>query len=315
MKYYIIITLLLLILFSCSKKKAINIENTDWIRFPSENEENFFPYEFSFLNDTVILTDENIFKHKIKYEIENDSINLFFNIKAKKISFQIHSDSVISLNNIKFYTSHYELSNRNCYELINYQTKNFFINSIDSLFSGNIHLIKDKEEPKVILNDEKHNINKIPRFLSSTGPTQYTQEINIFVGKGIELKDLLKTYKWIYISGAVNFKINLVTKNETYEKFYYVDDYIEINDSLIKAFHREINIPPAPRIKEKKKRKRKVIDINNQTDFEKLPIKNDSTKYLFRITKELELFKYLELIEKIKNRKNIKKEITDYNNG
>ncbi len=84
MKYYINI-LFLFILFSCSKGDIKNLDGTNWERFYiSENKTHFFPYELSFKKDSLILTDGYNFKHKIKYKISKDSIEMFFQKNTKK---------------------------------------------------------------------------------------------------------------------------------------------------------------------------------------------------------------------------------------
>lgn len=118
-----------------------------------------------------------------------------------------------------------------------------------------------------------------------------------------------ETYLWIKLIGINT--VTLVTRNESYERFYSMKDNINIDESLINEFSLKNNFPrsyPLP-----KGKKRKIVKINNQTELEELLYGNDSIQYLFKISDKIDLIKYLKLTEKIKDKNNIKKEITTYN--
>jgi hypothetical protein len=308
MKYSIII-LFLVVLFSCTKKELKNLNGTHWgTNYIPENKGENFPYSLSFKEDSLILTDGNNFKHKVKYEINNNSIEMFFKKNKKKVYFKRHSDS-ITFDSENYYWSNEISPNNKPYNLINYHSKEIFSYEYSSI----IHLVKVKNEPKVILNDRTVNLDKIPSFLSGCNNGKPEPPVTLFIGKGITFNEFIETYIWIKVSG-IN-KAILVTKNESFERFYSIKDDINISESLMNSFFTKKNIPPPPNYPLTKGNERRIIKIDNKIGLEQLPNKNDSIKYLLKISNKINLIEYLKLTEKIKNNENTVKEITAYNNG
>ena len=307
MKYPLIILLLLIVLFSCTKEELKNLNGTHWgtIYIP-KNKGKYFPHSLSFKQDSLILTDGNNFKHKVKYEINNDSIKMCFKKDIKRVYFKKYSDSII-FDSENYYKSDEFSPENKPYALINYHSKEIFTYEYSSI----IHLVKVKNEAKVILNDRTVKLDKIPSFLSSCNNGKPEPPVTLYIGKGITFKELMETYIWIKASG-VN-KAILVTKNESFQRFYSIKDDINISESLMNDFFKKLNIPPPPpNYHLTKGNKRKIIKIANQTEFEQLPNKNDSTQYLLKVSNKINLIEYLKLTDKIQNNKNIKKEITAY---
>jgi len=308
MRRYIHILFLALILFSCSQKKIENLNGSWLLDYDDQTKSPFFPFKLFFEGDTLILIDENNFKNQMLYQIKGDSIEMSFsNGSIKKMNFSIYSDSIIFLGTGKFCRIPNDFINIvKPYDLIEYKTNEILI---DNSYSSVIHLVKNGGQVQVILNNVTTDLEKIPAFLvTSHGPPK---SLILYLGKGLEFKDLVEVYMWIKV--ALTKRVTLVTGNEEFDIFYIVKDYISIDDSLMAVFLKEKNIPPLPpssiNITEIK---RNIIKIDNQADFEKLTI-NDSTEYLIQVDNKFDLFGYLELIGKIKGKKNIKKVITAYN--
>ena len=309
MKHYIIL-LFLFTLFCCSKQENKNFNGTNWERFyVSDNKTEFFPFELSFKKDSLILTDGYNYKHKIKYRIINDSIEMYFKKNIKKVYFKTYSDS-ITIDSINFYKSR-EISSKNKpYDLIDYQSKEIFSYNYSSV----IHLVKVNNKTNVILNDNTNDLNDIPSFLSGCFNGKPPPPVTLYIEKGITFNELLETYLWIKFMNI--HKVTLVTKNESYERFYSMKDNINIDESLINEFSIKNNLPPSsPSYNIPKGKERKIVKIDNQTELEQILNINDSIQYLFKISDKIDLIKYLKLTEKINSQKNIRKEITAYNKG
>lgn len=307
MKKYIYIIISLVLLNSCSKRKVENLNGLWRIGYDQETENPFFPYELLFKNDSLILVDGNNFRHKIKHKINWNSIEMSFqNGNIKKARFKIYSDSIISFDSKKFHKTPDNHIQLKPYKLIDYKTNELLT---DNNYYPIIHLIKNENLLKVVLNDRVADLEKIPHFFMgcNTGPQP---PLIIYIGEGVNFNDLIEAYLWIKVSG-VNSVI-LVTKNDTYDKFYALKDVITIDSSLMNNFLTEKNIPLAPPIT--KQVITKTFEINTKTNLEKLPSYNETEKISFKVTNTLDLITYLKLIEKMKDKNNIEIEITANNN-
>ncbi len=298
-----------MILFSCLQKRIESLDGSWRLDYNGQIESPFSPIELYFEGDSLTLIDGNNFKHHIRFQIIDDSIEMFFsNESIQKLEFSFHSDSVISIGAGKFYKFSNDLRNNvKPYELIDYKTDEILI---DSPYSSIIHLVKIDGEVKVILNDITTDLENIPEFLVTSHGTP--PSLLLYLGKGLEFNDLIEAYMWIKISNT--HKVTLVTGNDCFDEFYIVKDFIPIDDSLMEEFLKNENIPPFPPLPvDNSETKRQIIRIKNQTDFEKLLNKNDSSRYLIQVDNQLDLLDYLKLTEKLRGKKNIMKVITAYN--
>lgn len=308
MKLYLYILTFLLINFSCSQKKFERLRGVWKLDNNVKIETPFFPIELNFETDSLILIDDHHFKHQIRYQIIDDSIEMIFsNDNIRKLKFSFCSDSKISIGNCKFYKFPNDFENNvKPYEMIGYKTDEILI---QRSFSNIIHLVKIDGQVKVILNDMTTDLEKIPDFLETNHGTPLP--LILYLGKGLEFKDLVKAYLWIKLSNT--HKVTLVTGNESFDKFYVLKDFIQIKDSLLENFYNRENIKHLSTYPiDNQNKDRTIIEINNKTDIEKLINLNDSTKYLIQVGNKLELIGYLELITKIRGKKNFKKIITAY---
>lgn len=311
MRPYIYILTFGLILFSCSQKRIESLDGSWRLDYNGQIESPFFPFELYFEGDSLILIDGNNFKHQIRYQIIDDSIEMFFsNESIRKLEFSFHSDSIISISTSKFYKFPNDFRNNvKPYELIDYKTDEILI---DSSYSIIIHLVKIDGEVKVILNDIMTDLEKIQDFLETSSGT--SPPLVIYTGKGLGLNDLVEAYMWIGRSNT--HKVTLVTGNECFDKFYIVNDFISVNNSLLEDLLKKKKLKPLPTLPvDFDNLEAQVIEIRNQTDFQKLFNTNDSTNYFVRVDIQLDLLEYLEVLEILKGKENIKKEITAYNTG
>jgi hypothetical protein len=300
-----------LILFSCSQKRIEKLNGLWRLDFDGQIESPFYPHEIYFEADSFILIDGHSFKHRISYQIVDDSIEMIFsNNSIRKLYFDSKSDSVIFIGDGKFMkiSDDYEIQSKP-YELIGYITNELLI---DSSFSNIIHLVKNSGEVKVILNDVTTELEIIEEFLAPNHDTP--PPLILYLGKGLDFNDLIKAYMWIRRSNT--HVVTLVTGNDSFDTFYTIKDTIGLDDSLTAYFSKTENIPHAPpQPVELSDTKRHIIEIKNLKDLEKLENLTETTKYLIHIDNRLDLLAYFELIEKIKGKKNVKKVITTTQHG
>lgn len=236
MKRIISIFILCSIIYSCVSKQD---EQGYWtIHFDEVKDSSIYPDELYFKKDTLIIQSSHYFKQVAIYKKKNDTIYLTFkNGIEKKYPFSILSDSSIEFAKMKFIrTNEDNLSKAEPYELIGYQSKSRFTPHSNSTI---IHLIKYNSEAKVILNDKIYELSSIPEFLNygqNDKPKLY-----LYLGKGIEINDLIKTYCWILVCEI--YKVELITHSESFEEFHTVKDYLYIDDSLFMNFIKENKIP------------------------------------------------------------------------
>ena len=311
MRRNIFILILIIILGACEQDKIINLTGYWRLDYSEQVENTFFPYELRFNGDTLYMTDGNNFKHKTFYSIENDTLEVnFSNGNKLKVKFQNISDSSIVFDKVKFrrFPSEYSTFVQS-YDLVNIKTTKILLEDSNVPV---IHLIKVHKKIKVILNDVTSDLNDIPNFLDCNSCAQ--SSLYLYIGKGIEFGDLVEAYKWVQLSGINH--VFLIIGNKTYEKFYTLEDYININESLMNEFIKQIKTSSlTPRLPKIDFGGRVAIRINNSDDFSKLMTIKDSSDYLILIGSQIELVKYFELIERTKNRMNVKREITAYNKG
>jgi hypothetical protein len=236
MKRIFSIVILGLIIFSCESKQD---EQGYWtIHFDEVKDSSIYPEELYFKKDTLIIQSSHYFKQVANYKKKNDTIYLIFkNGIEKKYPVSIISDSIIEFAKMKFIrTNEDNLSKTEPYELTGYQSKSRFIPHSNSTI---IHLIKNNSEAKVILNDKISDLSSIPEFLNYG---RYSKpKLYLYLGREIEINDLLKTYCWILLCEI--YKVVLITHSESFEDFYTVKDYLYVEDSLFMNFIKENKIP------------------------------------------------------------------------
>lgn len=247
------------------------------------------------------------FKQKAHFYIEDDSLVLtFLDGTKEKVYFNIVSDSILNFGKANFYkTPIDEYSNIPYYNLIGFKTQEKLSEDINST---HIHLIKINGRAKVKLNDQTTDLKHIPKFLDWSHRSQ--PNLFLWLSEGLEFSDLLEAYKWIYDSGYS--QVNLVTANQGFTDFYLVKDHFFLEDDLIQkllAPQRTRPFLPEPEYNHKTI---KILTIKDSTDFEKLETLDESSEYLLQVDYQISLIDYLNLNLKIRNLKNIQKEIKEF---
>ncbi len=278
------------LLISCIDKREVE---GYWRLDPSQEvEDHFSPYELRFHQDTLCLVDGYNFKQSFLFVETGKSITIASKHRIKKsYSFEILSDNRILFADRQYLrTKKHYFTKSPSYDLLGWITDQTFHPKINS---NTIHLIKDGNTTKVTLNDVTTNLKNLPKFLRwghGQLPTIY-----LYIGKGIELKDLLNAYCWIKYSGYS--KVELVTSNISFEQFYSLQDYTDIDDSLFTEFLTKNSLPPLP---SQPKSDEKIYDIVvcSKKDFHVKP-KSDTLTSRYNFPMQLDLKTYLTLTEKI----------------
>lgn len=162
-------------------------------------------------------------------------------------------------------------------------------------------MIKENGLAKVILNGQISALEDLPKFF---GPSEHRfNKITIYVTQNIQLKDLIEVYCWINHFGYT--KVELITANQSFEKFYSIDDSIHLNDSIIYEFERNTKNLLPPLIPKQKIDLHKVKDIyvNSVKELKHLKI-SDSIFYQINISNQIDMMEYLKLIDFINNENN-----------
>lgn len=286
-----------LTLVACSNKT--DIEGYWRLSFGEESEDYFIPYELSFKQDSLLVVDGYNFKQISNYSVFGDSITITFaNGVSENYSFFTLNDSTINFADREYFrTSKEYFSKTQSYELLGWQSEKIFKPKTNST---RIHLIKDNNSTKVILNDITTDLKYLPEFLSwghGQKPTIY-----LYLGKGIDLIDLLDAYCWFKYSGYL--KVELVTSNISFEKFYSLQDYVNVDDSAFLKFLDKNSLPPPPPLPESND---EIIDVFIDTvaafNYEE---QSDTGKYRYNFSTQLDINQYLELTEKLNKKENKK---------
>jgi len=290
------IFILTVLLASCSNQP----EGFWRLNYDDEVGNLLLPYELSFRSDTLFFVNGYNFKQTSIFKIEGDSISISFkNGIKKRYSLEILSDSSLRFEDRNYFrTSKGYFSKTQSYELLGWSSKNKF-NPHEN--STTIHLIKDENDStKVILNGITSNLKELPMFLR--GGHGQKPKIYLFLGKGIELKDLSDAYCWIKYSGYR--KAELVTGNVSFERFYSLRDYVDVDESTFIKFREKNSLPPPPPFSESKHEIKDVF-VNAMADlnFEE---QTDSVKYRYNFSTQLDIIQYFELTQKLNDNKNKK---------
>lgn len=281
-----------IVLNGCSNKP--DIKGYWRLSFDEKIENNFLPFELSFDKDTLLIVDTYNFKQSAVYNIFGDSISITFTNGLKKKYFL----SVLSDSTIKFADMVYsrifqdDFSSIQSYELLGWLSDHEFCPKTNSI---TIHLIKDGDSTMVILNDVTTGLKDLPYFLSWGHGEQ--PKISLYLGQGIKLIDLLEAYCWIKYTGYR--KIELVTSNASFENFYSVHDFVDVDDSTFMQFLYENSLPPPP---PQPKLDNEVIDqfIYSESDSI-IHQQSDTATYRYNFSSELDIKSYLEMTENLNN--------------
>jgi hypothetical protein len=147
-----------------SRSDKTEIDGYWWLNFEEEPENPFFPYELRFHQDTLQMVDGNNFKQTSIFTDLNDSISITFESGIRKnYYFTVLSDSTIQFADQEFVQASIDYFTKSqSYELFGWKSTQEFRPQINSSV---IHLIKDSDSTKVILNDITTDLKHLPDFL------------------------------------------------------------------------------------------------------------------------------------------------------
>jgi hypothetical protein len=99
-----LVFLLLFVIASCKPQKTHELIQGSWIRFYEGDDDFFFPYGIAFKEDSIILSDGYLFTHKIKFDLQPDSIKLNFEHEFDTtFSVNLTNDSTLLFGEYTFY--------------------------------------------------------------------------------------------------------------------------------------------------------------------------------------------------------------------
>ncbi|PQJ78887.1 hypothetical protein [Polaribacter porphyrae] len=311
----ITVLLFLISIFSCKEKFNPKEFKGTWIPLDKNSSYANLP-SITFQNDTAYFEDIYSYNFSARYKIGRKSITWFLpKDTIENIFFFNKKDTTFILNdrNYIFYEGYSYGSNFIQYDLIDLDLSREI--SADSLLNSNkgFHIFKNKNDSlRLRINDRiTTDFKLIPRFIFGTHHRNY-DTIVIYLGKKLELKELIKAYKYLDYSNiknsmlVTNFNIKSNTYNAFLDKFYFWD--FQRNS----FFDERIEIPNTfvnKRDKFLKKYNPKIIKINSKNDFEKINKIQKENNYLISINPDLSIKEYINLKEKLfKIDKNIRTE-------
>ncbi|UZR97216.1 hypothetical protein [Chondrinema litorale] len=306
MDRFLIIFCFAAIFNACGKKNVI--EGNWQIDYNNEIENQFFPDELIFRNNSLQVLDRFNFSQTSIFKIANDSIYLTCEKGIKvQYPFIIESDSIILFAGNKFIKSPSENALLiQPYQLIGWKSTK----KLSTINNSNIiHLIKDGGKTKVILNDLTTELDDLHEYLIDNHSSN--QITYIYIGKGVNFNDLIETYCWLKYSGFK--KVELITDNHSFDEFYSIIDNVNIDETIFMRFLHEnklSNLPPKQLGVIEYKRTKDVYIIGS-IDFHKIDLLIDSTQYFIHISEQLTITNYFELIDKLnsKAKNNLKRTI------
>ena len=292
----LLISIISLTIIGCSNRT--DIQGYWRLNLDEENEIGFFPYELSFKQETMLMVDAYNFKQTSRYSVFGDSIYMNFENGVKaSYSFSSLNDSTIEFaGRIYSRTSEYYFSETQPYELLGW-TSNHEYNPLGNTII--VHLIKVGESTNVILNDVTTDLEYLPEFLmwENDEYVAHSQKpkICLYIGKGIKLMDLVDVYCWIKYSGYQ--KVELVTSNLFFEKFYSIQDQVDVEDKVFLKFQEDNRLPLLPPQIEYNN---DVIDvfISSKTDFT-FDEHIDTITYRYNFSTQLDINRYLEFTKRL----------------
>lgn len=314
------IALLIICIFIISCQEKFNPEEFKgtWGNVYDDNVEWKFKPTIIFKKDSIFFQDLYSFSINAKYKIDQNKIKLYFkkNTVDYKISFN-RKDSILTINNrnYDFYEDFSFYKNLKTYKLINLEReKNITADSL-SRFELGFHLFKNERDITMLkLNDDiTTDFSSFHEFTHNNLRIHFDLlGMVVYVGKDIELKDLIKLYREIsYINRK---KVFLITGFNLEKNLYggFIDRIYFWNSQLesIKNEHfKKPHLFEGNKENFISKYNPKIIIINSRKDLKKLNSINKKDKYLISISSNLTIEDYINLKERIFNiDKNIRTE-------
>lgn len=275
--------------------------------------------EFIIKTDSIQLITDNLYKELGKVSLNKKGLDIVLNRDELHFDYKIQRhtlDTLILKDSSRYLRDNYLFNgNFESYDLINISTGKLL--SHEKLFFGIIHYYNSRDgDLKIRCGDKMSNFSDIPLFLDGghrelRGP----REILVFLGNGIDLRELRKLYYALAYSGTM--KTTLVTKAVGLKDREIFEDTIEIWWDEIEKYHQSQvpsppPLPPHPKFGSKKQylsNSAKQVTINSSDEIEKLESMNDKDKYLVVINQNLSVEDYIIVKQRLKYKKRINKSI------
>lgn len=252
--------------------------------------EQVVPFYFCFNGDSLTVFDDHYFGYKGKYKLETKELtlnigdSLLFNFP-----FELNSDTTFHLSQKCFVRrDDLEFHLPASYALIQFPAINpYKARSNESV----VHLIKIEGKIQIIINDRERNPVAISAFVSSSHSPP--QDIALYIGKGVTMRDLLEAYYYLYLGMVRNIK--LITYNEGIGKFYYIREKLIVCDTSDQGLNIVPQSPTCMKSTENEETELPLIMVNDFMDVEKVRNLDDSVSVEVNIGSKLNILTYLEL--------------------
>lgn len=299
-----IIFILLIVIVSCNKINKQDLLG-EWSTIPITDSTEY--HTLIFENNKIKLIDSYEFIESGLYEIKGHKlfINLRNNNRILTPISDIINDSLIIFE--KTYYKGLELGNVNYheYDLLGLKS-NKRINP--ESYSEIFHVYKSNDLLIIRYGDRLIEPSDLRKVIFS-GHGILPSEIELFVGKQINLEDLKEIY--YNLKNCQIRKVNIIVNKYAPLDYRIITDYIEIFDDDLENYF--INSPPTLRTEYYETRRSyleentEIIEIKAENDINKLQKITENKKYLVSINNELGLKNYLKLKELISNLRKTKK--------
>lgn len=305
----LVLLLLALIFSACGEIKKGDIKG-NWTVMLSGFDEPTFT-EIDFLEDKVELIDDYLFKESGSYRVEDEKISISLNRDHLGIETKIENlsaDTLMIFDSLIYYRNE-EISNSHIeeYELLGIRTNRLLSN--EKQFYCTIHFYKsESEEIKIRCGSKMANFDDIPLFLERS---HSVQKVLIFLGKGIDLKDLKKLY--FRLASIRQLDVWLATKREGISDTHVFKDNVEIWWSDLEIhlmnskLHQPLPPPPPPELMSKAiylKEGGEEVKISRRDDLDKIAKLYDDKRYVVSISRDLSVGDYLGLKKRLREKRN-----------
>ncbi len=312
MHHNLLLFIAILILASCNEITKEDLKG-NWIAVQSGKVPDI--WGFNFEGDSVELIGDYSFKESGKFQVEKGKLKFHLNrdnFKTETEILRLEADTLLIFDSLVFHRNK-EINNFDFqeYELIGHETNRFL--SQEKKFFNSIHFYKIGEEIQFRFEDKQGAIEDVHLFL---GGGHSKPKVLVFIGKGINLKDLQSLYYRLASEGQLN--ILLGTKREGIFETHVLNDNIEIWwEDLV---HHLANLksaqppPPPPPIGFNSKASYlknggTEINISEKKDFQKIEELATIGRYVVSISSNLQIEDYFELKKRLTEKKQLNKEI------
>lgn len=312
MHHNLLLFIAILILASCNEITKEDLKG-NWIAVPSGKVPDI--WGFNFKGDSVELIGDYSFKESGKFQVEKGKLKFHLNrdnFRTETEILRLEADTLLIFDSLVFHRNR-EINNFDFqeYELIGHETNRFL--SQEKKFFRSIHFYKIGEEIHFRFGDKQGAIEDVNLFLEGG---HSNPKVLVFIGKGINLKDLRSLYyrfAWVQ-----KLNILLGTKREGIFETHVLNDHIEIwwEDLALHIANLKSAPPPPPQPSIEFNSKASYlknggteIKISTKKDFQKIEELTAIGRCVVSISANLPIEDYFELKKRLRKWKQVNKEI------